>query len=78
MWFHLTQFEPGHSSRIHALVSMETPAWQGLPPFAGAGFVQPRVRFWEPLSHVFEQEDHLDQADQLPFTIKMDKERLMR
>lgn len=49
---------------------MATPL-HGSPPFAGAGFVQPRMRFWKPSPHVFEQgdhADHADQADQLPFT----------
>ena len=41
---------------------------QTFPPCAGAGSEQSRMRFWEPSSHVFEQEPHEDQGDQLPFT----------
>ena len=48
---------------------MATPL-QGFPPFAGAGFVQLRMRFWEPWPQVCEQGDHLDQADQFPSTEK--------
>ena len=36
--------QPGHNFILHILVSVETPS-QGLPPFAGAGFVQLRMRF---------------------------------
>lgn len=67
MLFRLTQIKPGHNLKLHILVSMATPL-HGSPPFAGAGFVQPRMRFWKPSPHVFEQGDHADQADQLPFT----------
>lgn len=36
--------KPGQAFKLHFLVSMVTPS-QGLPPFAGAGFVQLRMRF---------------------------------
>ena len=48
---------------------------QDFPPFAGAGFVQFRKRFWEPTSHVFEQGVHMDQVDQLPFTNNKEEEK---
>ena len=41
---------------------------QAFPPCAGAGSEHSRMRFREPPSHVFEQEPHEDQGDQLPFT----------
>ena len=58
---------PGHNFKLHCLVSMPTPL-QGFPPFAGAGFVQLRLRTCNPSPHVFEQGAHADQEDQLPFT----------
>ena len=41
---------------------------QAFPPCAGAGSEHSRMRFRKPPSHVFEQEPHEDQGDQLPFT----------
>ena len=41
---------------------------QGLPLFAGAGFVQVRVFVWYPVPQVFEQVDSTPQADQPPAT----------
>ena len=35
--------KPGHLLTLHPLVSLVTP-WQGFPLFAGAGFVQLRLR----------------------------------
>lgn len=42
-----------------------------LPPLAGAGSVQVRVRLWVPDPHVTEQEVQEPQSAQLPFTITM-------
>ena len=59
--------KPGHNLRLHFLVSMASPM-QAFPPCAGAGSEHSRMRFRKPPSHVFEQEPHEDQGDQLPFT----------
>lgn len=42
-----------------------------LPPLAGAGSVQVRVRLWVPDPHVTEQEVQEPQSAQLPFTTTM-------
>lgn len=46
---------------------MDSPL-QGFPPFAGAGLLQSRKGFCKPSSHVFAQEVHMEQVDQLPST----------
>lgn len=50
---------------------------QVLPPLAGAGSVQVRVRLWVPDPQVTEQEVQEPQSAQLPFTIAMMREILV-
>lgn len=55
---------------LHAWDAVLLPE-QVLPPLAGAGSVQVRVRLWVPDPQVTEQEVQEPQSAQLPFTIAM-------
>lgn len=60
---------PGHTV-VQAVFWKACPS-QKAPPLSGAGLVQVRVRFCQPLPQRLEQGDHSAQLDQPPFTVGM-------
>ena len=61
----ITWYSLGQCRVLHARVSLSDPT-QRFPPYPGGGLVQVRIRYCEPVPHVFEHLHHFPQELQPP------------